>query len=78
MEDDRALSCAAVGLWYRIRRAERHGPITDADLLTVVADPTTWHPDGEVEDVSRPLDELLATGWVDLEGGVYRAVTEVS
>lgn len=35
-ENDRALSCAAVRLWYRIRAAERMGPVTEFELITLV------------------------------------------
>lgn len=70
-ENDRALSCAAVGLWYRIRAAERIGPVTKFELMTLVGDPTAWHPQGQLEDLEFPLDELMANGWVLEEQGRY-------
>jgi hypothetical protein len=70
-EDDHALSCAAAGLWYRIRAAERIGPVTKFELMTLVGDPTAWHPEGELEDFEFPLNELMANGWVLEEDGRY-------
>ena len=71
VEDDHALSCSAVGLWYRIRSAEGRGPVTGAELLTLAGDPTAWHPEGQLEDLEQPLNELLANGWVAEDADRY-------
>ena len=75
-EDDSALTCAAVGLWYRIRAAERSGAVTSAELMTLAGNPTAWHPDDEVEDLEGPLDQLLSNGWVRAEDGDYSTVDD--
>ena len=75
-EDDQTLSCAAVGLWYRIRAAEKSGPVSDHELMTLAGNPTAWHPDGELEDLEDPLDQLLSNGWVRAELGQYSTVDD--
>ena len=75
-EDDHSLGCAAVGLWYRIRSAEKSGDVGEHEILTMAGDPTAWHPDGDLEDLEEPMDQLLSNGWVRAEQGRYSTVND--
>jgi hypothetical protein len=70
VDNDDSLSLAAVGLWHKLHHAfgDRCSPI---DVFTVHPNPRAWGPVGEQHDLEHPLNQLLAIGYMQAEGGWF-------
>lgn len=76
IDSDDQLSLAAVGLWHKLRHL--HGASLDpVDVMTAHPDPNAWGPFEEQHDLEGPLNELLAMGYAEEQGGRIHLVEEM-